>query len=318
MNKSYPLYFHIGYPKTATSFLQDEIFPQFKSIHFIPLSELKDPLLKITSQDEFNFDYKKIREDIISKLDPDKPNLISFEGLCGEIIFKHTNQKQIADRLHKLFPESHIIIIIRNQYDLIKSLYRQSIHLGGTKKFTEFINFQYGKIKPSYITIDGRVNLEMFKFLPLIDYYNELFNPSNVHIILFEIIKVDGIKKFVEKFISILRTNDQIKTPNKLTNEGYQLRQIQIARFLNKIFKKNKLIENGLIPDIPIPKIGRLNTSLIRKILQSKLSFKLLGHKPIDNPQIKLIIKEYFKENNLSLDKKYNLSLSKLYQEFYF
>jgi len=314
----YKIYFHVGYPKTATSFLQDYIFTQLKNVNYIPTSHIVESLLKIIVQDEFNFNYETIREDIQKKLIPNKSNIISFESLCGEFRFKNINQKLIADRLCKLFPESYIIFTIRNQYDLIESLYKQEIHQGGTKKFTEFINYKNGKLLPSYSPIDGRINLEMINYVPIINYYADIFGSSHIKIILFEIIKAKGISSFIKEIVSFLGTNEPIIIPHKITNESFQSHQIKIARFLNRLFRKDKYIENGLIPEINIPILGKLNTSLVRKLLQSPLSFKILGHKPITNQIIKTQVKEYYKNTNKDLDKKYNLSLNTLYKNYYF
>jgi len=317
---SSPLFIHIGYPKTASTFFQSEVFPLLTSVNYLnPF--IMNSLSKIVWQEELSFNQLEIYNSINQHLNPNIPNLISFELLCGDPNIKSINNTLIANRLKKLFPQAIIIIVIRNQLSLIESLYAQKIQSGSTKTFEEFINYKKGYLINSYNGVDGSVNLETLHYEKLINYYQNLFGADNIKLLIFEKIH-NNLTDFIQDFLSILKVKKEDLTRYyslKHVNQSYRYYQILIARFLNRLVKKPVLKEHGLFPDILIPKIGRLNSRLIRRILQSRISFKILKNKPLVIPfHLKQDIKNYYTNSNLSLDNQYKLNLYKTYRKYYF
>ena len=59
------VYFHIGFPKTATTFLQKAIYPFLKRIHYIPVLTQKryqKEILKILSEDLSDNESQSLRK----------------------------------------------------------------------------------------------------------------------------------------------------------------------------------------------------------------------------------------------------------------
>jgi len=114
---------HLGFAKTGTSWLQQQVFPQM-DIHY----------------------YKPGRYEIITvPLHTDKPTVISFEGLSGTT---YNNDRYILlYRLHKLFPKAKVLVTTRNKVNYIRSLYSQYVRGGGTKSLewwaTELVRHPY-------------------------------------------------------------------------------------------------------------------------------------------------------------------------------
>jgi hypothetical protein len=311
----YQLYIHIGYPKTGTTFLQQQIFPKVQGLKCINIRAIDSALSKIMYQDELSFNCEQIKTEMIAHFAQGK-NIISFESLIGEIFNKLINNTLIAQRLAKLFPEAKIIITIRNQYDLIESLYRQYIHEGGTKKFRDFINLKNGQFYPSYDIFDFTVNPEMFNYSNFIDYYANLFGENSILILPYELLKSNP-DLFIEKLLSWIGIKKTPQFQNVNYNPGYGATQVCIARVLNR-FLKSHFREDTILPEVNLPRIGKLNSQLLRAVLQSPVSFRILGRKPITDETLKTKLKNLYRASNQTLNHKYNLSLEESYYNFYF
>jgi len=316
VNGNYELFIHIGYPKTGTTFLQNEIYPNLSEICYIQRPLIREPIARLLRQDEFSFDYKKTRLELEAHLRRGK-NIISKEGLVGNFfIHKAVTSKLIADRLSILFPDAKIIITIRNQYGMIESLYKQYVHTGGTKSLREFINFNGNKFEYSYTDWNLTVSPEMFNYLGLVEYYEKLFGRENILVIPFELLKKDPMQ-FVKRLFGWIGIDETPQFRNSRHNPGYGARQIAIARFLNRFLKCNWK-ETALIPDVSFPITGKIDVGKLRLILQSNLSRKLLGEKPITDETVKSGVKEMYAESNRLLDQKYELFLEEICPNEYF
>jgi len=100
---------HVGLHRTASTFLQREVFPKMKSINFICQDNM--PLRDLV---------------LNAYLSHGKVNLISEEGLSGysQKTIKQATRAQIAKRLSKLFPDAEIILVTRNVDDWLLSMYK--------------------------------------------------------------------------------------------------------------------------------------------------------------------------------------------------
>jgi len=136
------LFLHIGYSKTGTTFLQKEFFPRLKQVNYLgkyyKKNSKKNLIIKkllheilLLSNKEFDLKINQLK-DKINLLDfhKKKPNLISNEAILTGIIsgsYKKAEIKRTIKRLKLITREKnieiYIMIVIRNHYDLILSLY---------------------------------------------------------------------------------------------------------------------------------------------------------------------------------------------------
>ena len=122
------VFVHAGWNKTATTFLQRDIF--------VPLfgEGLIGPGKK------FN-DLQRSVSDVNDSL------LISDESLLGVTFFKHHESRNIQrynflDNWAKLAPNSQFIICVREHSDFLESLYRQYLQVGGDLSPEKFLDPQ--------------------------------------------------------------------------------------------------------------------------------------------------------------------------------
>ncbi|MGH7197664.1 MAG: sulfotransferase family protein [Candidatus Omnitrophota bacterium] len=310
------LYLHIGYPKTGTTFLQSEVFPKAAGLNYVNYLDMLEDISKILKQDEYSFNADKVREVFEKRFRPGK-NLLSQENFVGDFYrCRLLNSKLVADRLKRLFPEARIIITLRNQYDLIESLYRQYLQSGGLKKFREFVGFDGDDFEESYLHWGLNVNIGNFNFLNPVRYYESLFGKDRLLVLPYELLKRDP-GAFMRKLFSWIGVEAPAGLNNVLHNPGYGARQAAVARFFNR-FLKSKLNEGSIIPDVRLPFTGKIDAGKLRLILQSKYSRKILGAKPMTDETVQNRVKSVFNESNRALNERYGLSLETLCPEEYF
>lgn len=313
------IFIHIGYHKTGTTYLQEVIFPKLEDVNFIWAKKNLELFFKLRFQDPLNFDVNTAKADFQKCMDGNKINLISSEDLSGDHKYKYINNKNIADKLHALFPRAKIIVTIRNQLDLLISMYMQIISAGGTMmSFKNRIGYKKGKFNPSYFIFDHRVNLEMFKFNNLINYYAEKFGKENILILLFEEFCQDK-RRYLGKIFDFMGIKHRYDFDgiDSVINRSYGANQAAIARIVNGILFSS-FVRNTLIKPLTTSSLRRLVTPKIKrtlkKILTSPPSFTLLGNKDLKVPdEIKHQIKSYYNESNRVLNEQYKLDLPDCY-----
>jgi len=231
---------HIGLPRTASTFLQKQVFPLVRGFDFIGVDKTfyAQSFQKLLYQDESL--YKELtRKDLV---DSDAENiLLSNELFCGQSFgMNATNRTRTAERLKKAFPEGEIILMLRNQLSLLESLYAIGIYSGVHKKPEDF--FVFGTDTPRYDTFSGNEHLETYLLYPLIKLYKDHF--EKVHIFLFEDFKSNQ-ELFLENFKSKLDLSFSEKIPfKKKENKSLGQRQIKYIRRINRaksLLEWNKL-----------------------------------------------------------------------------
>ena len=152
--KNVRLIIHVGFPKTGTTFLQKNVFPNIKNVNFI-----RRPNFEI-------------------KIMPNKVNIISDESLCRfPIDDNKVDGFTVAQYLKTLFPNAKIIVGIRDKKSYSISLYNQYVKEG----------YAY-----SYDRWYKETNMDNFDFKPYINYLKNLF--SDVYVYNFEDLKSDTMK----------------------------------------------------------------------------------------------------------------------------
>lgn len=114
---------HIGLHKTATTFLQREVFPKWEGITYIRWPNLEHFL----------------------RMDEGKTYLVSREGMSGQIWSPNVERVKSIKRLAELFPEAKILLSFRRHDKYIVSSYKEFLRQGGTLFFDEFFDIEHNK-----------------------------------------------------------------------------------------------------------------------------------------------------------------------------
>jgi hypothetical protein len=185
---------HIGYHKTGTTWLQQELFVHSNEI-FEPVSDRNthQSLLGrlffthkngyLLSPFEFDKDHV-VREyhRIASRDDRDFINkipVVSHERLCGNPHFSGFDSREIVHRLKGVFPNGKVLIVIREQKSMYLSNYYQYLSMGGALGIERYHHNPYDRKGPGF-------SPEHFIYLPLVEEYYKAFGKENVLVLPYE------------------------------------------------------------------------------------------------------------------------------------
>jgi len=151
------IYFHVGLPKTASTFLQRNVFPKLQGIRFV-------------KKHAFRRYHKHVRRCRQPRI------LFSTELNIG----KHRTDEKIK-RFAASYPDARPIILLRRHDRWLRSKYKQHIRKHGWLSFDEFFNLQdTGKVKISELVYMDKIRFlnNLFHY-PAIVFFQEdlLSNP---------------------------------------------------------------------------------------------------------------------------------------------
>lgn len=213
---------HIGFPKTATTFLQSAVFPKLTEDGFAYFG--KEPsarfLAPLIDDDDTIFDSKAMAGRVQERAAGRKV-LFSYEGLTGEHRSGFVNRTQIARRLRQVGFE-RVLITIRNQFDVLESAYKQHVKSGGVLRFREYISLDPEKprhLHPRY-----------FDYHLIYDLYAATFGRDNVLVLQYESL---GEPTFLMALTAFLRARPISMEWHAPTNESLSYEKTAILRVFN-------------------------------------------------------------------------------------
>lgn len=260
---------HLGLHKTGSTFLQKEFFPLHrKRCGYVDArKQLRGFLDYILYSHDFEFDSQQalqIFNKEISHTDAtDGRVLISDEQFCGSPWDNAAYRRSYFDRLNSVFPMAKYIIVLRNQTDMIRSLYLQYIKTGGTATWKAFIGY---KRHPLSISLKG-----YFDYGAYIKYMVEYVGIERVGCFFYEDMKKNPM--------------DFLKTISSFS--GFETKNQDTSTIINR--KKNPSISNFWVGPLrminPFFKTYRQPFSLLPRVLHAAL-VKLLARVPVNRPSV--------------------------------
>ncbi|SDW95189.1 Sulfotransferase domain-containing protein [Marinococcus luteus] len=293
------IYIHVGYHKTATTFLQKSIYPKLApQITYLSRGHIQPYLYKIRHKKLSDKAITDLRNDFESMMEEKKPLLISYEGLSGNPM---STKKKVKDNhtilkdLRRIFPEEsydvHIIVGVRRQLDLLTSLYVQYIHQGGYKKaaavFEEWE--QLGVLNGYY-------------YFSYMERATQLFGKNNYYLMQYEQFRENEMKEITE-LLQYMGIKEVPSYSNTKVNRSYGTMQVKAAR------KMNYFLKTPFNPNAPVPtKRGR---PLSRVMLQSRTSFKLHHQKYYLPESLQQVLQEKYQNDNQLFFHHYGIDYTK-------
>ena len=174
----------------------------------------------------------------------------------------------IAERLHQTFPEAKILIVIREQNDLLKSYYKQYVRGGGVLKLRDYLNMKW---RAPYFP---KFNLLQYDFYQLVALYRDLYGSDRVLFLPYEWLRQKP-ERFVDQVFQFAGVNPQGYSPSwdKKIYQSLDYSAIWYMRWINILAgrRSNALNPNPLIKSNRLynfrPSIG-LGTYLDKKTEQ--------------------------------------------------
>lgn len=250
-------YLHIGYPKNFSTSLQRNFFATHPEVFHLGIgchnSNIKYVSPEVSSWVEMYIRYSKrsiysdnaenIKSSFLKYFKLAEEKKYKAVGISAEILSLGYSPNDVdvyekANRLFKIFgPNTQVIIIIRNQFDLLKSFYSECVRNGYPYSFQIFFDFQY---KYHFSTFSSD-----FCYDKTINYYSNLFGKKNIKVLVFEeminnlnrklLKENDGSIKLLSDLCKILRLNYMDLDFKNLNNSLTEAQIVEKVK-LNKLF----------------------------------------------------------------------------------
>jgi hypothetical protein len=192
---------HVGFHKTGTTTLQYQLFPTLPGVVLLTRTPHHGP----AGYDEFakglckfdsgGYDPAGLRA-FLTMVAPEEPGtlLLSDEGISGIPNLGPHLREESTDRIATLVPDARILIGIRNQATMWRSLYNDYVSRGGYRSFAKFA----ANAAPGF-TFD----LDYLRFDGFIDAYQRAFGPERVKVVAYEHLETDpaGFAREVSEFV---------------------------------------------------------------------------------------------------------------------
>jgi hypothetical protein len=263
-----PLLIHIGYHKTATNWFQEPFFGNPASGYlWLGKRPLTHPLHRLIRDRPLSFDAASVREEfepLLAKAEAaGLVPVLSSPRLSGHSYSGGYDSKELADRVKQVFPEARILMVIREQRDMIASTYKQYVKAGGVCTLKQFLNPDWSR----GFRVPG-FHYSHFEYDLLIAYYQSYYGAENVLALPYELFARDG-RAFVEQIAQFAGrpVPDEVLTSMPYTqrfNPGRSALAVTIARPLNRLGKRSDMN--------PAPLLGSEKVQQLRnRVLETDL-----------------------------------------------
>jgi Sulfotransferase family len=242
---------HIGYHKTGTNWLQEELFGNPRTgYRWLGKQPLSHPVHTLVRARPFAFDAVAVRSEFEPMLAQAEGAgllpVVSFPRLSGHPYSGGYDSRVIADRIAQVFPEALILIVIREQRSMIVSTYKQYVSAGGEAKLEHFLR----PAKQREWRVPG-FDYGHFAYDGLIAHYRSVYGADGVLVLPYELLAADG-PGFVE---AIARFAGREIPPDEIaglpfdvrTNKAQSALAIEVARPLNRFRGRSDLNPEPLL-----------------------------------------------------------------------
>jgi hypothetical protein len=225
---------HVGYHKTASTWLQRRIFSD-ESLGYLEVRPRTIIDQAFIVCNPFRFDPKDAAsffEEWEQKAEANGQMLvISHERLSGQPQMGYIDSRPIADRIAATYPNAKILIVIREQRDMMLSVYKQHIMRFGKNTFDhmwrERTIREQRRPGPTY---------DMFEYHLMIGYYQKLFGSDRVLVLPFEMLKKDAVG-FVGEIQKFAGLPAPAEIPMSKDNVALPGAAVKVVRIVNMMFR---------------------------------------------------------------------------------
>ena len=233
---------HVGLHKTGTTWLQERLFASGEA-GFCTLSHRKDALHVFVYPHALDFDPAAARafyETAWQACPPSHVPVLSMERFSGTPHAGRYDSVEIAHRLHRSFPEARVLIVVREQDDIILSGYRQYVKNSGARTLSAYLHPRYD---PSVI---HGFSFAGFHYDRLVALYDGLFGADNVLVLPYEQFREDavGYMRTIARFAGLDPDDDVLENlrPQTRENPSYTALSTSIKRRINRLASRTSAL----------------------------------------------------------------------------
>jgi hypothetical protein len=224
---------HPGYHKTGSTWLQQNVFADPK-LGFVRTETPIETDEAFVSVNPFRFDRARAAAMFEGLLSDASATgcvpVISHERLSGDLETGGVDSRAIADRLAETFPRARVLIVIREQRDMLLSIHKTELTFGTytiERRWRDRTVIERRSPAPT---------LEYFEYHLLIGYYQELFGADRVLVLPYELLVQDALA-FVSQISKFAGLSAPTGVPNERANPSLPALLLELNRWFNKLMR---------------------------------------------------------------------------------
>ncbi|MBC7737965.1 MAG: hypothetical protein H7245_12300 [Candidatus Saccharibacteria bacterium] len=248
-----PLLLHVGYHKTATTWMQRLLFTPRHGYHQI--ADHAQVFRHIVQPHGLTFDPGNMQALITERLaglPPDTVPVISSEILSGHPFHGGYDSDVYAERLHRIAPQARILISIRSQLRILPSVYMQYLLRGGTMPWPMF--FQ-GQQAIGYFGFAAA----HFEYDRLVAKYQALFGAQNVFLMTQESLGTD-----MDAAAAALATFAGNTAFTGLVPEARKVHAASYPEYAAPVLRRINQVQSSVLNPAPVLRLGQTPDGLYR------------------------------------------------------
>jgi hypothetical protein len=253
MPRAGPVLLHVGYHKTATSWLQKQLF---KPPHgYEQLAQHPEIFAGLVRPHGLRFDPAPFRDLVArrrAEIGPGLVPVISSEILSGNPFHGGRESEAYAMRLQETVPEARILISIRSQMRILPSVYMQYLLRGGTMLPEAFFS---GTDVPGYFGFDP----DHFRYDGLVALYQCLYGRENVFVLTQESLQRD--MEAAARALAEFAGNEAF---DGLMPAALRVQSASYPEYATPILRRINRIRRGILNPTPFLHLGTLSDLLYR------------------------------------------------------
>jgi hypothetical protein len=242
-----PTLVHIGYHKTGTTWLQQSGFSYLEGVTVYSRQRLVSGLF----HDLINQEKTPAPALLRTLAEQGGPQLYSDERFSGNLWTGGGEAVRTAARLHEAFPEGTVLVTVRAQQSIIRSVYAQYVNEGGWVSFDRFLNCDAPGL---------HWNPDHFAYDRLISVYHELFS-GRVIVLPYELLRTDAVA-YLGAVASVLQTRLTARPNHAVVNPSLSGWQLSLLRGWNRAARAS--------PFNPKPLVAVPGAARMRGVMQAR------------------------------------------------
>jgi hypothetical protein len=259
---------HIGHYKTGTNWLQRHVFTS-AALGFVTAANEKKIKGQLVTPHDLEFDPVRCRAVCAKWIERagtgGQVPVLSAESLSGDMLYGAFDSARLAERLASVFPEGKVLIVIREQRQMIFSSYHQYAKMGGPLALGEYL-----RQPPPRNAHPWTFVFAQFEYDRLIAHYNDLFAEENVLVLPYELFRSEP-QEFVRRVTEFAGTTPEPGAIDALPFDDVVNRQFWPSGAVGARLRANRLLRGTLNRWAPIDGkrgIGRLVNEVLMRVAQ--------------------------------------------------
>ena len=296
-----PFLVHVGLHKTASTWLQQNVFAENDAGFFSPWGGMAHAAVtEFVGVDPIEFSPEQARINLARQAKPIPANaricVLSHESLSSRPKRGMYYAPYVAQRIADTFGNVRVLMIFREQKKMIFSLYGAFIRAGGRRTMREFLG-----TGDDDVGFAGLCKLPFFRYDRLYKMYQDMFGEGRVLALPLELLARDA-DEFTRQICAFSGTEWQKFPTEKKANAGWGALTCNIQRYTNQVMRYDRLKpKKG-----PILYARRKSLTVFDKVMPKSMQDRAAAKW---HQQIADRVGDYYREGNAEFSKMLGMDL---------